>query len=84
MQKDGRTLHSTIDADGAAILDIERNRLVSLNATGGYVWERLKRGRTIDEIIQELAHDTGMDRGIVERDVRAFVQQLIEAHFLEE
>lgn len=78
MEPFGNHPQSIINPDGAAILDVERNRIVSLNPTGGYVWQRLQRGLTTAEIVQDLAHETGTDPSIVERDVCAFVQQLTE------
>lgn len=73
----------TIDEDGAAILDIAHNQLVALNATGGFVWERLKRGETVDRIIQELAQVGGTDVRVVEEDVRSFIDRLAAMHLLD-
>jgi Coenzyme PQQ synthesis protein D (PqqD) len=69
-------LRSIIDHDGAVILDIERDAMLSLNSTGGYVWEKLKQGKLIDEIVCELASETGADLATVDRDVHAFIDQL--------
>jgi hypothetical protein len=75
-------LRSIIDHDGAVILDIERDSMLTLNFTGGYVWEKLKQGKLIDEIVRELASDTGTDLVIVDRDVRAFINELKSKHLL--
>jgi hypothetical protein len=69
-------LRSIIDHDGAVILDIERDAMLTLNSTGGYVWEKLKQGKLIDEIVCELASETGADLATVDRDVHAFIDQL--------
>jgi coenzyme PQQ synthesis protein D (PqqD) len=71
-------IRSTVDRDGAAILDIERNRLITLNTTGGFVWERLTRGESVGMIVQELAETTKTDPHVVADDVRAFINQLAE------
>lgn len=47
-------LRSIIDRDGAVILDIEHDAMLTLNSTGGYVWEKLRQGRLIDEIVSGL------------------------------
>jgi hypothetical protein len=73
---------STVDENGAAILDIAHNQLITLNATGGFVWERLKRGEPVDRIVQDLAQVTGADARAVEDDVRALVGQLTEMRLL--
>jgi hypothetical protein len=75
-------LHAVIDQDGAAILDIERGLISTLNPTGGYVWERLQRGESLDAIIGDLARETGEEYLRVESDVRKFVEDLKTNHLL--
>lgn len=75
-------LRSIIDHDGAVILDIEHDAMLTLNSTGGYVWEKLKQGKLIDEIISELAKETNTDPTTVDRDVQAFLDELKSKHLL--
>ena len=75
-------LRSIIDHDGAVILDIEHDAMLTLNSTGGYVWEKLKQGKLIDEIVCELASETGVDPATVELDVHAFLDELKSKHLL--
>ena len=75
-------LRSIVDHDGAVILDFEHDAMLTLNSTGGYVWEKLRQGRLIDEIVSELASETGTDLAIVDRDVRAFLRELKSKHLL--
>jgi hypothetical protein len=75
-------LRSVVDHDGAVILDIERDAMLTLNSTGGYVWERLRQGKLIDEIICELAAETAADPIAVDRDVRAVLEDLKSKHLL--
>ncbi len=69
-------LKAIVNEDGAVILDIERDSMSTLNPTGAYVWQRLQRGETIEMIIANLAHETGEDHLLVERDLRQFVAEL--------
>jgi len=69
-------VRSIIDGDGAVILDLEHDSMLTLNATGGYVWNKLQQGEMIDDIIRKLAQETLTDVAIVERDVRDFLDQL--------
>lgn len=69
-------LRSIVDADGAVILDLERNSMLTLNSTGGYIWGKLLQGDTPEDIIRNLADETLTDVAIVERDVRNFLEQL--------
>ena len=73
---------SIVDGDGAVILDISRNRMTTLDATGAYVWKRLELRLRLDSIIQEIAQDTGVATSIVERDVYEFVTELESLHLI--
>jgi hypothetical protein len=69
-------LHTVVSGDGAAILDVERGVITTLNATGGYVWERLQRRESLESIVTGLAEETGEDPALVRSDVDLFVSQL--------
>jgi hypothetical protein len=71
-------LHAVVDQDGAAILDIERGLVSTLNPTGAYVWQRLHAGATIETIVADLAHVTGEDIHLIEHDIREFIRVLKE------
>jgi hypothetical protein len=75
-------LRSIVDHDGAVILDIPRNAMTTLDATGAYIWERLGRGLPIDSIVAELARDTGSDQEMVAKDVDEFMSQLKSRHLV--
>ena len=75
-------LQTVVDQDGAAILDIDRGQVSKLNPTGAFVWERLQRGETIEEVIANLACETGEEIHVIERDVREFVEVLKEQRLL--
>jgi hypothetical protein len=68
--------------DGGVILDIERDTICALNATGAFVWQELQRGKPLDAIVATLLRDTGEDFLVVERDVRAFLEQIEQRHLL--
>jgi Coenzyme PQQ synthesis protein D (PqqD) len=69
-------LQAVVDQDGAAILDIERGLISTLNGTGAYVWQRLQRGESLETIVADLSRETGQESLVVERDVREFVEDL--------
>jgi hypothetical protein len=69
-------LRSITASDGTVILDVENDSMISLNSTGGYVWERLLQGKKVDEICRELEIDSGIDAEIVQLDVQTFIEQL--------
>jgi len=76
MATQNSSLHMIADADGAAILDVERGLISTLNATGSFIWQELRRGESKAAVVASLARDTGADRAVVERDVEAFIDDL--------
>jgi hypothetical protein len=75
-------LRSLVTADGAMILDIAADKLTTLNSTGGYVWEGLRAGKTVEQIVATLARETDQDPAMVANDVQGFVEQLEEKHLV--
>lgn len=69
-------LRSLVTAEGAMILDIAADQIATLNATGGYVWARLREGVSVDEIVASVAKETGQDATVVASDVQGFLDQL--------
>jgi len=75
-----RHVRSVVDRDGTVILDIEHGEILTFNPTGGYIWDRLQQGKLVNDIVCELAAETGADVEAVDRDVRAFLEQLVSKH----
>jgi hypothetical protein len=69
-------LHTAANEDGAAILNIERGEISTLNATGAFIWQALERGQALDNIVHDLARETGAETEVVDRDVRNFIETL--------
>ena len=69
-------IRSTLNADGAVILDIKNGAMLGLNSMGGFIWERLQNGTPIEEIAKEIVQETSADPGQVERDLNEFLEQL--------
>jgi hypothetical protein len=75
-------LRSIANQDGAVILDIPSNQVTTLNATGAYIWVRLQDGKAIDQIIADLARETGHDPTLIANDIYDFIKQMAETHLL--
>ena len=75
-------LKSIVDHDGAVILDVRRDAMSTLNATGAYVWQRLKAGMTIEAIASGLAFETGVDEATIASDVTSFIEELMSEHLV--
>jgi hypothetical protein len=82
MTKESSDLHAVVNADGAVILDTKNGKLSSLNSTGAYIWEALRRGDSEEVIIARLATDTGEQPETIDQDVREFILTLKEKQLL--
>lgn len=67
---------SVVNQDGAAILDVPRHQITTLNSTGGFIWQRLQQGLSVKQVIRDLATESDTDPAIVEKDVHSFLEQL--------
>jgi hypothetical protein len=75
-------LRFIVNEDGAVILDVDHNTICTLNATGAYVWQELQSGKPPEDIITNLRRDAGGEALLIERDVRAFLEDLGQRHLL--
>lgn len=69
-------LHTVIDRDGGTILDIDQGQITTLNPTGAFVWQALKRGEAVESIVAGISLDSGEPAPTVDRDVRGFIETL--------
>lgn len=82
MTTQNSSLHMIADADGAAILDVELGLISTLNATGSFIWQGLRRGESKAAIAVSLATETGEDPATVARDVEVFIDDLKRRNLL--
>lgn len=75
-------IRTATDRDGVVLLDTQQGTMVTLNATGGYIWNKVRTGKSVDEIIGELASDTGEDPLVIADDVHQFLGRLIANGFV--
>lgn len=71
-------LKSLITPQGAMILNIDADELSTLNERGGYVWGLLLEGKTTEQIVADLARETGVDPTVIAADMNEFLEQLAE------
>lgn len=69
-------LRSRVTPDGAMILNISADEVITVNATGGKIWAMLEEGKTVAGIIEMLATESGHDPAVVAEDVREFLEQM--------
>jgi len=60
------------------------NRIMSVNETGAFLWDRLSAGSTEKELLDCLVSEYGVDRETAENDVRVFLEELRERSLIEE
>lgn len=60
------------------ILHMEKAIYFGLDEVGTLIWEQLKSGRDLAEIIDAIVSQYGEDRGMVESDLRTFLEEMRE------
>lgn len=65
------------------MLDPDRGAYFSLNAVGSRVWELLADPRSVNDLCHQLLTEFEIDEPACRQEVRALVEQLLEAQFVE-
>ncbi len=76
-------IRSTHDQDGAVLLDIRQGQMFRLNLVGSRMFELVKLGYPESRIADEISHEFGEAREIVQADLREFLNHLEKHHLLE-
>lgn len=64
---------------------LEFNGIINLNDTGAFLWERLEKGATEDELVAAILENyTDVDEPTARESVREFVQTIREAGCLDD
>ena len=61
---------------GSHVMDI--NALVTLNVTGRYIWEILKKKHSVNKIVSEISLMFDVDLATADIDVKKFLDELIK------
>lgn len=78
-----------LDICGVYILCADRNArkecpyTSKLNQTGAIIWQMLKKGYTLEQIICELCNEYETnDTELLKEDINAFIEILVQKHYL--
>ena len=85
--KKGFMLRSIADrhvvvAIGQASVDF--NGLITLNDTGAYIWEKLSKGVTYDELLKDMLSDYDVDEETAKSGIDGFLKTARDANLLDE
>ena len=73
-----------VEADGEIVmLSIEKGAYYSVGETSRAIWEAIAQPCTVASLVDELTERYQIDRGECERDVLAFVADMIEENLVE-
>lgn len=61
----------------------EFNGMINLNEVGAFLWERLEKGATKDELVNALLSEYEVPNDIANKDVEAFLNKLQGANLVE-
>lgn len=69
-------------ATGSALTEF--SGLITLNATGTFLWKRLEQGATEEDLVAALLGEYEIGEEIARRDVKAFIKRAADAGLLED
>ena len=67
---------------GAAARDF--HGMITLNESGAFLWEKLTSATTVDELVDALCAEYGIDREVAQADVEKFLTIAREQDLLDE
>lgn len=76
-----RMVHETIDGE-AIIIDLETGTYYSTNGSGAVIWEGIREGKSVDEILTGLSSLYESDDQIMRSAVLDFLKQLEQASLI--
>lgn len=62
---------------------IEFKGLINLNHVGAFIWKCLESDTTVNEVINKVVNEYGIDKELAEKDVNSFINKLVEAKLLD-
>ena len=71
-------LKHVLDADILVDIESNFNGVYKLNETSKKIYEYINDGKNINEIIDNLSKEYGVDKTIISRDVSEFVEEMIK------
>lgn len=73
---------TAVGRDATSVMDVSRDQITVLNTTGGFIWERLQKGHSFEDVVQALAVETNMSPDAVAPGVERFLSELRAQHLL--
>lgn len=70
--------------DEVVMLDMDSGFYFGLNSVGSFIWVKLEKPISLEEVVLELLNDYNIDRETCENDTRVFWNQLLENNIIKE
>jgi hypothetical protein len=84
MNRVSDAVSSMHNQDGGIVLDSRQGQIFKLNCVGSRILELLKSGGPESSIASLISEEFGVERGIVERDLQEFMDELSRRGILRE
>jgi hypothetical protein len=76
-------LHETLDHE-TILVHLEIGTYYSLNAVGSSVWGAIDGGASVDEIVESIAEQSGVEATAIASSMRAFIDELVSEQLVVE
>lgn len=67
--------------DSISIFDPEKSVLSTFNNTGTFIFERLKRENSIEDVVKDLVKEFNVTQKTAEKDIISFIEMLMNKGF---
>jgi transcription antitermination factor NusA-like protein len=73
-----KTVKDQIEGENGYLFDEMTGYVYELNETGSKIWLMVKMELTYEEIVEKISQEYDVDRSILERDVKEFLDKLMK------
>ncbi len=67
----------------AVLLEVKRGAYYALDGVATSIWQGLANGKSVEEIVSDLEREYDVARTVLEKDVRAFLDDLFRTGMIE-
>lgn len=68
--------------DKIVILEAEKGRVLTLNQTASFIWEKSKRAIEVKKLVDKLCQEFEVERKIADKDTQELVKKLLKRSLL--
>lgn len=81
IKQNPKTIYTKLE-DKIIILEAEKGKLLTLNQTASFIWEKSKRAVEVKKLVDKLCQEFEVERKIAAKDTQELVKKLLKRGLL--